>query len=329
MARKYYSLHVAPRTGAKLREFSVSYPFIVFCVVGFIVLCLVMSGLAVRHLYVRHQRKEIAEKKKELATLRMQTAEEHIRATELAAKVEDIERTTAAFQRTFGMVSSTPTPGVKAGEEKKRDTGTEPGGTPAVETPVAESPAAETPAAETDVDDFDLRKYNEFTYFSKLRTEVKPLEEEVRSRPEGLAERAIVWGKTPVILPLQHSFLSSAFGWRADPFTGSEIYHNAVDLSAWYAEAVFAPADGIVIRTAESPSAGLFVEIFHGFGYSTRFAHLLKVEVRQGQTVRRHEVIGRVGNTGKSTGPHLHYEVRFEGEPVDPTQFMADLRRAL
>ena len=107
------------------------------------------------------------------------------------------------------------------------------------------------------------------------------------------------------------------------------MHHGGLDLSAWYGEKVCATMDGVVTRTGNSPNAGLFVEMLHGFGYATRYAHLNKIVVRPGQQLKRNALIGIVGNTGKSTGPHLHYEVRFEGKLVDPAPLIIDLEKAM
>ena len=124
--------------------------------------------------------------------------------------------------------------------------------------------------------------------------------------------------------PVRQGFLSSGFGYRTDPFTGQSVLHEAMDVSAWYWEEVIAPADGLVVRTGYSEQAGRYVEISHGFGYTTRYAHLQKYIVLPGDRVKRYDVIGYVGNTGRSTGPHLHYEVRFADIPMNPIRFVTE-----
>ena len=120
---------------------------------------------------------------------------------------------------------------------------------------------------------------------------------EILESGTAMDERSIVWPNTPRILPLRRGFLASPYGWRDDPFTGKKVHHSGIDFSAWYGEETFATADGIVLRTGESPYAGKFVEIHHGFGYSTRYAHLLEFKVRPGQLVRRNTVIGLVARS--------------------------------
>lgn len=127
----------------------------------------------------------------------------------------------------------------------------------------------------------------------------------------------------PSILPLNVSDLSiaSGFGMRKDPVYGSSKFHEGIDLAAAEGTPVFAPANGIVKFTGWKGSLGNSIEIDHGYNYITRFGSLSEITVAEGQQVRRGEIIGRVGSSGKSTGPHVHYEVRFKDEPQNPINY--------
>jgi murein DD-endopeptidase MepM/ murein hydrolase activator NlpD len=127
---------------------------------------------------------------------------------------------------------------------------------------------------------------------------------------------------TPSLRPVNVGFLSSRFGRRMDPFTGRRTMHRGVDFSARKGTPVFAPADGVVTFSGTWKTYGKVVEISHGYGFVTRYAHLEKQLVRKGQKVKRGDIIARVGMTGKSTFSHLHYEVECDGQRVDPLKYV-------
>ena len=129
----------------------------------------------------------------------------------------------------------------------------------------------------------------------------------------------------PAIQPVLNKDLrrvASGYGWRIDPVYGTRRHHNGMDFSAPIGTEIFATGDGVVKRTGfQRGGFGNMVEIDHGFGYTTIYAHMNKVYVRKGQKVKRADIIGEVGNTGKSTGPHLHYEVHYRGRVQNPQNF--------
>jgi murein DD-endopeptidase MepM/ murein hydrolase activator NlpD len=129
----------------------------------------------------------------------------------------------------------------------------------------------------------------------------------------------------PAIQPISNKNLrrvASGFGWRTDPIYKTQRFHEGLDFSAPEGTEIYATGDGVVTTIKTSTIGyGKHLSINHGFGYVTVYAHMSKFNVRQGQKVKRGDVIGYVGNTGKSTGPHLHYEVRIKNKPVDPTNY--------
>jgi murein DD-endopeptidase MepM/ murein hydrolase activator NlpD len=129
----------------------------------------------------------------------------------------------------------------------------------------------------------------------------------------------------PAIQPVHNKDLrrtASGFGWRTDPFYKIRTFHHGIDFSAPTGTEIYSTGDGVVTRVESAPGGyGLYVEVDHGFGYSTLYAHMDKFNARVGQRVNRGDVIGYVGNTGKSTAPHLHYEVRIKGRAVDPIHY--------
>jgi len=125
---------------------------------------------------------------------------------------------------------------------------------------------------------------------------------------------------TPAIIPTA-GYFSCGFGNRVDPFTGINQPHLGVDLAADIGTLVYATADGIVSSVERDVGLGRVVKINHLYGYLTVYGHLSQIKVAQGQSVKRGEIIGTVGNTGLTTGPHLHYEVHFQGQPQNPVRY--------
>jgi murein DD-endopeptidase MepM/ murein hydrolase activator NlpD len=117
--------------------------------------------------------------------------------------------------------------------------------------------------------------------------------------------------------------VGSGFGFRADPISGRAALHTGLDFPAEPGTPMAASAAGVVLDTAWHPEYGRLVEIDHGNGLLTRYAHCLKVHVKPGEMVRRGQVIAEVGSSGRSTGPHLHFEVLVDGVPQDPARFLA------
>ncbi len=126
----------------------------------------------------------------------------------------------------------------------------------------------------------------------------------------------------PSISPTNLGYLSSRFGYRRDPFSGDRVYHHGIDIAAPSGTEIFATAGGQVVYARYNGGYGYTVKIEHGYGFSTIYAHLSRMNVRKGQTVRRGDVIAFVGNSGRSTGPHLHYEVRYNNNPVNPIEYI-------
>ena len=128
----------------------------------------------------------------------------------------------------------------------------------------------------------------------------------------------------PAIQPVLNKDLkrmASGYGWRVDPVYHIRRFHEGMDFSAPIGTEIFATGNSTVIFAGWKQGYGQTVDLDHGFGYTTRYAHCSKLLVRPGQKVKRGDVIALVGNTGKSVGPHLHYEVHYQGRPIDPRNF--------
>jgi murein DD-endopeptidase MepM/ murein hydrolase activator NlpD len=128
--------------------------------------------------------------------------------------------------------------------------------------------------------------------------------------------------RVPLISPVDFYHMASAYGLRSDPFNNKKAMHYGVDLAGWGGAPVYATAPGKVLFAGRKGRYGKLVEIDHGYGIRTRYAHLQKVLVQRGEEVGHRHEIGLLGSTGRSTGPHVHYEVRFDGKPLNPDKFI-------
>jgi murein DD-endopeptidase MepM/ murein hydrolase activator NlpD len=127
----------------------------------------------------------------------------------------------------------------------------------------------------------------------------------------------------PTQQPVQDGQVGSSFGWRIDPFTGRSALHTGLDFQADTGTAILAAAGGVVVAQEVHPGYGNMLEIDHGNNLITRYAHASKVWVKKGDLVKRGQKVAAVGSTGRSTGPHLHFEVMVQGVPQDPQKFLA------
>ncbi|NIQ37312.1 MAG: peptidoglycan DD-metalloendopeptidase family protein [Proteobacteria bacterium] len=155
----------------------------------------------------------------------------------------------------------------------------------------------------------------------RLSLEIQ-VEQASLQRLEGLLEgKREQLASTPSILPAR-GWISSGFGYRISPFTGTVQMHQGIDISNSIGTAIVAPADGLVVKVGREYGYGKVIVINHGYGISTRYGHLHKAHVKIGQGVKRGLLVGEVGNTGRSTGPHLHYEVLVNNVAVDPRKYI-------
>lgn len=136
-----------------------------------------------------------------------------------------------------------------------------------------------------------------------------------------IAQQNLLLANTPSIEPVQ-GLITSGFGERSDPFTDEPAVHTGIDIASQRDHPVVATADGVVVRAGWENGYGRCVEISHGMGIRTLYGHLDEIRVTEGERVVRGQVIGLLGSSGRSTGPHVHYEVRLDNRPVNPLQFI-------
>lgn len=165
----------------------------------------------------------------------------------------------------------------------------------------------------------DIKKMDQD--LDRLKTDASAQELSFEELTEAMKDRRSLWASTPSVWPVR-GWLTSGFGNRISPFTGSVTMHNGIDVASRRDTPVQATAGGVVSYEGFDSGLGKVIKLNHGYGMQTIFGHLAKVNVRIGQKVKRGDIIGFVGNTGLSTGPHVHYEVIVNNAPVNPLRYI-------
>jgi murein DD-endopeptidase MepM/ murein hydrolase activator NlpD len=157
---------------------------------------------------------------------------------------------------------------------------------------------------------------------AKLMEKIEVREELYNTMESILLKESVLKDTLPSLKPVNIPCCSSRYGWRNDPILGVRKFHEGLDFSAAHGEPIRATASGIVILSRRDGHYGKHIKIQHGAGLETRYAHASKLLVKKGDLVSKGEVIALVGNTGRSTGPHLHYEIRLRGNSLDPRKYL-------
>ncbi len=297
MASRRYSIVVADRTTGVVRRFRLSTAPVLAVVAGVLALP-ILIGLGARW----SARVTIAELQRANANLEVQNASFREATGQLASQISALHMAVDEMG-----ARATVDPAASRAMDKLP---------PAVKTRamgggLAVSPLALTSAFGSPDNPFGL-----------LRDLLGALESRIDTMRSGVERRQALAAATPSIWPVA-GWLSSGFGSRRDPFTGGEGFHPGLDISADAGEAVIAPGDGVVESASVNGNYGNLVVIDHGFGITTRYGHLSRFAVTSGQQVRRGDVVGYVGSTGRSTSPHLHYEIWINGQLTNPLRLLA------
>ncbi|MFZ0429384.1 MAG: M23 family metallopeptidase [Acidobacteriota bacterium] len=160
-------------------------------------------------------------------------------------------------------------------------------------------------------------------HFKSLDRKRITLQAELRQLQDYYTTKEILVASTPSLMPVR-GYPSDRFGMRDDPFTGERDFHPGIDISAPKGSKVLAAADGLIVYAGRRLGYGKLVSIEHKFGLVTRYGHLDRYTVKAGQRVKKGDIIGYVGSTGRATGSHLHYEVRLRNQPLNPLRFFQD-----
>ncbi len=293
MSRRFYTILILPHANARLRKIHLSRNFV-------LTLVAILAGVLATGALAPHLLFKVSSQSEQIARLKADNRK----------LVQEKER----FETSLGELESRLTTYEARTEQLADDLGvrdlpsSEPAAGGAAPPGAVRSPGLQ-PLLDEELD--------------ALKARSGQLDESLTRLDQAWAERAKMLASTPSIMPVA-GFFSHGFGWRKDPFTGGREFHQGVDIVAPYGTPIVAPADGIVTRAHREGGYGKMVHISHGYGMATRYGHLSEILVRPGQRVHRGDVIGRVGSTGRSTGPHLHYEVFKGGRRVDPRKYLND-----
>ncbi|MGH9341380.1 MAG: M23 family metallopeptidase [Acidobacteriota bacterium] len=170
---------------------------------------------------------------------------------------------------------------------------------------------------------FTLSNQDLYRHLKSLDKRSISLEKELQDLNAYYNSRMMLLTATPALMPVR-GYPSDRFGWRIDPFSGKRDFHSGIDISAPHGNKVIATADAVVSFAGSRYAYGKMVTLEHKFGISTRYGHMTRTAVVTGQTVKKGDIIGYVGSTGRATGPHLHYEVRLNGQALNPLSFFRE-----
>lgn len=156
----------------------------------------------------------------------------------------------------------------------------------------------------------------------ELTKAVDARDESLSSIEAKILQQSVLKDMLPNSNPINTAYNSSSYGWRIDPFNGNKAFHEGLDFTANTGTPIRAAADGIVSAAEQGGAYGKLVKIEHGAGLETRYAHTSKILVKVGERVTKGQIVAEVGSTGRSTGPHLHYEIRLNGAALDPRKYL-------
>ena len=288
LAGRFYTVLILPHARSRFRKLHVSRAFVVTC--SILLGVTLLAGVYSPHLLFRIETQQAALEQMANENERLRKDRDRFERTlaEIAGRLEEFESKSGRIATALG-----------------------------VEDLPSLQPAAGGPVAA----DFGPRRSVLDEELGAIQGRAERLHESLDEIGVAFEERIRLLASTPSIMPVEGWF-SHGFGWRKDPFTNKRQFHRGVDIVSEPGTAVVAPADGVISRAVRVADYGKMVDVSHGFGFVTRYGHLSEILVRPGQRVRRGEIIGRVGSTGRSTGPHLHYEVFRDGRRVNPWNYL-------
>ncbi len=294
-----YTIMVVPKATSKMRSFKVSEKAIQISM-SVLIVCVVATGFFIYQFF------SYRSKANQLMPLRMSYNQQKVHLQTLAQTTSNLKKDInrlEKFNRKFRVLVGLP----KMEENIQQVSGM---GGGLEETLVA----------------FTQRREQEFINrmqrdLNKLCLRAQKQQDNLLELSEVVEEKKSLLACTPSIWPTR-GWLTSGYGYRNSPFTGQREMHKGLDIATSFNQPVKAPADGVVTYAGRKGGLGKVIVIEHGYGYSTRFGHNSRLAAKAGDRVKRGKVIAYVGNTGRSTGPHLHYELRINGVPVNPFNYL-------
>lgn len=312
--QKYFTVLVVPDRTSRVRKVTIARSWFYGAAASAVLVLAVATGVLVHYVRVLGELSDyqsVYQENREVA-LQLRTYQERIR--KLDSRLDHLER----IEHKLRVMTSLedPSRNIAIGPLTERES---PEIDQVFEETDNEPPSPSSP--DSDRREFEFRKIG--FRLEKLEGEAKARELSLEELHALLDDQRSILNSTPSIWPTR-GFVSSTFGYRVSPFTSVKKMHEGLDVAAPKGTSVVAPADGVITYAGVKGAYGNLVVIDHGYGLVTRFGHLSKVLCEPGQQIKRGTAIAKVGNTGRSTGDHLHYEVRIDGVPVNPTRYIID-----
>lgn len=296
MAKKFYTIMIIPHARAQLRKIHISQNFLI--IVSVVLATLLISSAFIPHLILkaRNQSGTLAQLKEENKVLKDQNKEFEQSMSSLRQQLTDYEQKSIRFAAMLGVAGEIPTSNIGVGGGNISNLNSIPS---------------------------NAEIFNEEMGALKQRSEnLDSSFKIIENRYSSLIKKL---NCIPSIMPVR-GIIGYNYGWRKDPFTGKRDFHRGLDIAAPTGTEIKAPADGVVTKVRRRPGYGKSIAISHRNGITTFYAHLSKYNVKAGKRVKRGDIIGFVGSTGRSTGPHLHYEVRVSGKHINPLKYILDIK---
>lgn len=301
MSDNFFTLMIIPRRKSAVKKISISSALVRGLFVGSIIAVLLS-------LYVVYDYASIKRDKAEIARLRILAEEQSRQIQDFALKIEEFSDRMDEFKQLDKKLRILAN--YQVGRDKKMPLGI--GGA--------------SGRAETSIKEFldqDREKL-----ISAMRSSINQLDQDANHREQSfnellqfLREQKSILAATPSIWPVK-GWVTSEFGYRDSPFSAGVEFHKGIDIATRMGKTVVAPSEGIVIEVSYNHDDGNIVRIEHGYGISSSYAHLSKVAVKKGVRIKQGDVIGYVGDSGRSTGAHLHYAVYVNNIPVNPRKYL-------
>ncbi len=306
VANRSYTILVVPDRSAQTRKFRVQKKLLVRTAAALGVLLLAAIGMVIHYFYVVGQVVENRALREENAQLRTQVKLIHEKVASVTDTLDRVER----FDQKLRALTQLNDP--------ERNLAVGP-------LPAADHLQGDEAPDEVIGNHSAIPEDPTFlpSKLDSLSSEASQEEERIQETTRLLENQKDLLASTPSLWPVR-GWLTSTFGVRLDPYTAERTMHVGLDIANAVGTPVVSPADGVVIFDGTEGGYGNVLVIDHGYGVRTRYGHLEKIDVKLGEHVKRGQRVAKVGNTGRSTGPHLHYEVRVNGIPEDPRKFILE-----
>lgn len=298
MKKRFFTVFIVPQDPSHIRKFRLPLNLLKTIV---IILGISFAGFS----FILFDYTRVKLKTNELNRLRKENAEQKIELQALASKMTDVEFQMAKlkqFDKKLRIITNMEVPG---GSNQILGIG-------------GPSPDEDMTALDAARNGLVKQMHSDL---DQLKAVTRTQEKSFTELHEYLFKQTSLFASTPAIWPAR-GWVTSTFGYRISPFTGLRQMHEGLDIANAVGTPVFAPADGIVSKVDRDNGVGKTISINHGYGIVTKYGHLSDMYVHVGKRVKRGEKIAAVGNTGRSTGPHLHYEVLVDGIHVNPEKYI-------